>query len=139
MYPILVKTAIFTLNHQFHSVLYLLAFSEVIKFIFFADILEAYFKQSFDFFVLLPLFLPETTFSSFQFHSSLSPRLQFVSAPALICNSAKCGKYQEENSLNKLNYKETVMKRLNYIQILAEQERYKEIQNLLETNFVLVA
>jgi len=41
--------------------------------------------------------------------------------------------------LNKLNYKDTVMKRINYIQILAEQGRYEEIQNLLETNFVLVA
>jgi len=41
--------------------------------------------------------------------------------------------------LNKLNYKEMVIKRLSYIQILANQERYEEIQNLLETNFVLVA
>ncbi|MCW4023332.1 MAG: hypothetical protein ACOWW1_05885 [archaeon] len=41
--------------------------------------------------------------------------------------------------MNKINYKETVMKRLNYIQILAQEERYDEIQNLLETNFVLVA
>jgi len=41
--------------------------------------------------------------------------------------------------LNKINYKEQVMKRLSYIQILAEQERYHEIQTLLETNFVLVA
>ena len=41
--------------------------------------------------------------------------------------------------MSKINYKETVMKRLSYIQILAEQERYEEIQNLLETNFVLVA
>ena len=41
--------------------------------------------------------------------------------------------------MNKINYKEQVIKRLSYIQILAEEERYKEIQNLLETNFVLVA
>lgn len=41
--------------------------------------------------------------------------------------------------MNKPNYKEMVIKRLNYIQILANQERYDEIQNLLETNFVLVA
>ena len=47
--------------------------------------------------------------------------------------------YQEFEIMNKINYKETVMKRLNYIQILAKQERYQEIQNLLETNFVLVA
>ncbi|MCW4015269.1 MAG: hypothetical protein NWF06_02770 [Candidatus Bathyarchaeota archaeon] len=38
-----------------------------------------------------------------------------------------------------INYKDQVKKRLNYIQILAEEERYEEIQNLLETNFVLVA
>ncbi len=37
-----------------------------------------------------------------------------------------------------MNYKELVINRLTYIQILAEQERYEEIQNLLETNFVLV-
>ena len=47
--------------------------------------------------------------------------------------------YQELKIMNKINYKETVMKRLNYIQILAQQERYEEIQNLLETDFVLVA
>jgi len=41
--------------------------------------------------------------------------------------------------LSKLNYKEMVIKRISYIQILAKQERYEEIQNLLETNFVLVA
>jgi hypothetical protein len=41
--------------------------------------------------------------------------------------------------MNKMVYKEQVIKRLTYIQILAEQERYEEIQNLLETNFVLVA
>lgn len=41
--------------------------------------------------------------------------------------------------MSKLNYKEMVMKRINYIQILAKQERYDEIQNLLETDFVLVA
>ena len=41
--------------------------------------------------------------------------------------------------MNKGNYKEMVKKRLCYIQILAEQERYTEIQNLLQTNFVLVA
>ena len=41
--------------------------------------------------------------------------------------------------MNKMAYKEQVIKRLTYIQILAEQERYAEIQNLLETNFVLVA
>ncbi|MBN1785075.1 MAG: hypothetical protein JW815_05005 [Candidatus Bathyarchaeota archaeon] len=41
--------------------------------------------------------------------------------------------------MSKIAYKEQVMKRLTYIQILAEQERYQEIQNLLETNFVLVA
>jgi len=65
--------------------------------------------------------------------------LHVDSAPALIYNSAKCGNIKVENSLNKINYKETVKKRLSYIQILAEQERYEEIQNLLETNFVLVA
>jgi len=43
------------------------------------------------------------------------------------------------NTMSKIAYKEQVMKRLTYIQILAEQERYQEIQNLLETNFVLVA
>jgi hypothetical protein len=42
-------------------------------------------------------------------------------------------------TMSKIAYKEQVMKRLTYIQILAEQERYQEIQNLLETNFVLVA
>jgi len=41
--------------------------------------------------------------------------------------------------MNKMAYKDQVIKRLTYIQILAEQERYEEIQNLLETNFVLVA
>ncbi len=41
--------------------------------------------------------------------------------------------------MNKTAYKDQVIKRLTYIQILAEQERYEEIQNLLETNFVLVA
>ncbi|MEJ2241928.1 MAG: hypothetical protein P8Y18_07280 [Candidatus Bathyarchaeota archaeon] len=41
--------------------------------------------------------------------------------------------------MSKINYKEMVIKRLSYIQILAKQERYDEIQNLLETNFVLVA
>jgi len=41
--------------------------------------------------------------------------------------------------MSKIVYKEQVMKRLTYIQILAEEERYEEIQNLLETNFVLVA
>jgi len=41
--------------------------------------------------------------------------------------------------MNKMAYKEQVIKRLTYIQILAEKERYEEIQNLLETNFVLVA
>ena len=44
-----------------------------------------------------------------------------------------------KNNMSKLNYKEMVMKRINYIQILAKQERYDEIQNLLETDFVLVA
>lgn len=43
------------------------------------------------------------------------------------------------NTMSKIVYKEQVMKRLTYIQILAEEERYEEIQNLLETNFVLVA
>ena len=43
------------------------------------------------------------------------------------------------NIMSKIAYKEQVMKRLTYIQILAKQERYEEIQNLLETNFVLVA
>ena len=42
-------------------------------------------------------------------------------------------------TMSKIAYKEQVMKRLTYIQILAEQERYEEIQNLLETNFVLVS
>jgi hypothetical protein len=42
-------------------------------------------------------------------------------------------------TMNKMPYKEQVKRRLTYIQILAEQERYDEIQNLLETNFVLVA
>jgi len=41
--------------------------------------------------------------------------------------------------MNKMAYKDQVIKRLTYIQILAEEERYEEIQNLLETNFVLVA
>jgi len=41
--------------------------------------------------------------------------------------------------MNKMNYKEQVIKRLSYIQILAKEERYTEIQNLLETDFVLVA
>jgi hypothetical protein len=41
--------------------------------------------------------------------------------------------------MNKTVYKDQVKKRLTYIQMLAEQERYEEIQNLLETNFVLVA
>jgi hypothetical protein len=41
--------------------------------------------------------------------------------------------------MNKAAYKDQVIKRLTYIQMLAEQERYEEIQNLLETNFVLVA
>jgi hypothetical protein len=41
--------------------------------------------------------------------------------------------------MNKMPYKEQVKRRITYIQILAEQERYEEIQNLLETNFVLVA
>jgi hypothetical protein len=41
--------------------------------------------------------------------------------------------------MSKMAYKEQVIKRLSYIQILAEEERYEEIQNLLETNFVLVA
>jgi len=41
--------------------------------------------------------------------------------------------------MSKAVYKDQVMKRLTYIQMLAEQERYEEIQNLLETNFVLVA
>lgn len=41
--------------------------------------------------------------------------------------------------MNKMAHKEQVIKRLTYIQILAEQERYAEIQTLLETNFVLVA
>jgi hypothetical protein len=41
--------------------------------------------------------------------------------------------------MNKAVYKDQVMKRLTYIQMLAEQERYAEIQTLLETNFVLVA
>lgn len=44
-----------------------------------------------------------------------------------------------ENTMSKIAYKEQVMKRLTYIQILAEEERYEEIQNLLKTNFVLVA
>ena len=38
-----------------------------------------------------------------------------------------------------MTYKEHVRRRLSYIQILANAERYEEIQNLLETNFVLVA
>jgi hypothetical protein len=42
-------------------------------------------------------------------------------------------------TMNKMPYKEQVKRRITYIQILAEQERYEEIQNLLETNFVLVA
>lgn len=41
--------------------------------------------------------------------------------------------------MNKIAYKDQVIKRLTYIQILAEEERYEEIQNLLKTNFVLVA
>ncbi|MFA5364375.1 MAG: hypothetical protein WC325_04240 [Candidatus Bathyarchaeia archaeon] len=41
--------------------------------------------------------------------------------------------------MNKIHYKEQVIKRLSYIQSLAEQERYEEIQNLLQTEFVLVA
>jgi hypothetical protein len=36
-------------------------------------------------------------------------------------------------------FSKTVMTRLKYIEILAKEERYAEIQALLETNFVLVA
>jgi hypothetical protein len=46
---------------------------------------------------------------------------------------------RQMKKMNKLTYKEMVIKRISYIQILAKQERYNEIQNLLETNFVLVA
>ncbi|MCW4034064.1 MAG: hypothetical protein NWF03_01730 [Candidatus Bathyarchaeota archaeon] len=41
--------------------------------------------------------------------------------------------------MNKNNYKEMVKQRLNYIQSLADQERYQEIETLLQTEFVLVA
>ncbi|MFC1488049.1 hypothetical protein ACFLRN_10240 [Thermoproteota archaeon] len=41
--------------------------------------------------------------------------------------------------MNKITYKEQVKRRLSYIQNLANEERYEEIQNLLETEFVLVA
>jgi hypothetical protein len=98
-------------------------------------------QQTFDFFSDAAIFLAETQNRqnlSFSF-TLLSPRfyelVQRQPYYTIQQNSVTLG----GKIMNKIAYKEQVMKRLSYIQILAKEERYEEIQNLLETNFVLVA